>query len=106
MNETIRTIQERKKNLEENETLKQKLVLNQKEEEERFQKKVFESLQTEKKRLTEKGIQIHKREDLIKLFIVVNPLNAIKTNITKMILDFLDLKNSPLPCFLLNEIIP
>ena len=68
VNETIRTIQERKKKLEENENLKQQLMLKQKEEEERFQKKVFESLQTEKKRLTEKDIRIHKREDLIKLF--------------------------------------
>jgi hypothetical protein len=45
------------------------------------------------------GPKIGKNE-IMKLFIVVNPPNAMKTNMIKSIVDFLDLKNFPFCCFL------
>lgn len=68
VNETIKTIEGRKRKLEENEILKQQLLLKQNEEEEKFQKKIFDSLQVEQKRLKLKEIQIHKRDDVLRLF--------------------------------------
>ena len=38
--------------------------------------------------------------EIMKLFIVVNPPNAIKASKIKITVDFLDLKNFPFCCFL------
>jgi len=67
LNDTISSIKSRKRELEEAKRLKQQLSIKHLKEEEEFQKKVFESIQSEKERLKEKKIQIQKREELLKL---------------------------------------
>lgn len=64
LDDTISTIKSRKRELEEAKRLKQQLSIRQLKEEEEFQKKVFESIQSEKERLKEKKIQIQKQEEL------------------------------------------
>ncbi|MFX0082927.1 MAG: hypothetical protein ACFE94_14340 [Candidatus Hodarchaeota archaeon] len=68
LNDTIKTIKIRKRKLELSEKAKQQLLLNQKEEEEKFQRKVYELIQSENNRLREKKVQIQKREDLLTIF--------------------------------------
>ncbi|MFX1375606.1 MAG: hypothetical protein ACFFA0_07325 [Promethearchaeota archaeon] len=68
LNETIGLIKNRKRELIESEKLKQEILIKQKEEDEMLEKKISQSIQREKKRFTEKRIQVQKREDLLKLF--------------------------------------
>ncbi len=68
LNDTISTIKSQKRKLEENERMKQELLVKQKKEEEKFQTKIYESIQSEQKRLRERKIQIRKHEDLLKIF--------------------------------------
>ncbi|MFX1427103.1 MAG: hypothetical protein ACFFBE_11670 [Promethearchaeota archaeon] len=66
LNDTVNSIRSRKRDLEERKKVKQQLIEKQKEEEEKFQKRIHESIQIERERLREKKFQIQKRADLLK----------------------------------------